>query len=869
MKKITLLLMLFVTFTGFAQFPLPYCGPMTFTNNVEPITLVNFAGINNSSSALVGQDNGTTIIAHENYTAITGNVTAGNNYPITLKGNTDGNFTTRFRVYIDWNQNNDFTDAGESYDIGNIVNSTGVDAIELVGSIAVPGNALGGNTRMRVIKRYNAFGTSCQTGTGFGQAEDYTLSVISVLPCLTGFNYPDTATVPGICDGFTPTEIATDSYAGDYFYVTVTSGETYKFLSDVATDYFTLSTDDGTTAAASGTTPLTWVSDFTGDLRVHLNLDSACGEEEVERTTSVVCGVPCLNGALYPTDAYVVGTCDGVEVNVIATDCWAGEYSNVNVFSSNTYTFSSSIATDYITIASADGTTPLAVGVGTVTYTPLADGVLRFYTHTDSACGTENVSRERQIVCTTAVVVPGCPVNPLPADGSTTVPAFADVILSWDIPTTGDPAVSYDVYGGTTPGNLFFFDNTLTTSYNAGTIGAYDFVGYWQVFALNAAGQSVGCAEWMFTTESQPTDTPDYVNLQYPYTATITEGGSVTVYGQVYEGGLTDVVPNIDGQAPGILAWVGTGETGTDPSTWTDWVVATYNAGHIGDNNDEYQANIGATLTPGTYDYATRFTLNDGPYVYGGINNGIWDGTAHPSGVLTVNAAPAPANDDCAGAIALTPGGVFADNDVDGSNLGATLSTENPAPSCGAFNFATVGKDVWYSVVVPASGSLTIETGTNSLGNGMDTVCSVYSGLCGALVAVNCDDDGATETTFGLTKLALTGQTPGATLLLRVFGYNGSSGSYSISVYDGSLGNSSFDNNNFTFYPNPVKNILNLSYNQEISNVEVFNLLGQKVISNAINANDAQIDMSNLSKGAYMVRVTSNDKVKTIKVMKE
>lgn len=230
---------------------------------------------------------------------------------------------------------------------------------------------------------------------------------------------------------------------------------------------------------------------------------------------------------------------------------------------------------------------------------------------------------------------------------------------------------------------------------------------------------------------------------------------------------------------------------------------------------------------------------------------------------------PPPANDECAGAIALTPGGVFGDNDIDSTNGGATLSADTPAPSCGNFGFATAGKDVWYSVVVPASGNLTIETGANTAGNGMDTVVSVYSGACGSLTAVGCDDDGATETAFGLSKVAVTGQTPGATLLLRVFGYNGSQGAYSISAYDASLANSSFDNANFAYYPNPVKDVLNLTYNQEISNVEVFNLLGQKVLSNIINANTAQVDMSSLSKGAYIVNVTSNNLVKTIKVIKQ
>jgi len=228
-----------------------------------------------------------------------------------------------------------------------------------------------------------------------------------------------------------------------------------------------------------------------------------------------------------------------------------------------------------------------------------------------------------------------------------------------------------------------------------------------------------------------------------------------------------------------------------------------------------------------------------------------------------------PANDECTGAIALTPGGVFADNDIDGINILATLSANTPIPTCGNFNFATSAKDVWYSVIVPASGSLTIETGVHSSLAGIDTVFSVYSGDCNTLTQVGCDDDGAPETTFGLSRLVLTGQTPGATLLIRLFGYNGLDGLYSISAYDASLGNNSFDNSSFSYYPNPVKNTLNLSYSQEISNVEVYNLLGQKVRVISNNANEVQVDMSNLPRAAYIVKVTSNNQVKTIKVIKE
>ncbi|RAR47505.1 GEVED domain-containing protein, partial [Flavobacterium lacus] len=156
----------------------PYCSGLTFTSAVEPITLVNFAGINNASSATL---NGTP--SHQNFISITGNVTTESTYVMTLKGNTDGDFANNFRVFIDWNQDGDFADAGETFNAGSITNSTGLDAIQAVTNIIVPGSALAGPTRMRVKK---IFGTTnidnpC-LGTGFGQVEDYTLNVTLCTP---------------------------------------------------------------------------------------------------------------------------------------------------------------------------------------------------------------------------------------------------------------------------------------------------------------------------------------------------------------------------------------------------------------------------------------------------------------------------------------------------------------------------------------------------------------------------------------------------------------------------------------------------------------------------------------------------------------
>lgn len=83
------------------------------------------------------------------------------------------------------------------------------------------------------------------------------------------------------------------------------------------------------------------------------------------------------------------------------------------------------------------------------------------------------------------------------------------------------------------------------------------------------------------------------------------------------------------------------------------------------------------------------------------------------------------------------------------------------------------------------------------------------------------------------------------------------------------LATDTFDNANFTYKPNPVVDVLNLEYNKAITNVAVYNIVGQQVIAKTVNANMSQIDMSALPSGTYMVKVTSNNEVKTIKVVKE
>lgn len=83
-----------------------------------------------------------------------------------------------------------------------------------------------------------------------------------------------------------------------------------------------------------------------------------------------------------------------------------------------------------------------------------------------------------------------------------------------------------------------------------------------------------------------------------------------------------------------------------------------------------------------------------------------------------------------------------------------------------------------------------------------------------------------------------------------------------------SLSNPSFISNELKIFPNPVKDILNISFDKEITLVSLYNLLGQEVITSPINANETTIDVSQLTSGTYLLKINSGNSVKTLKVIK-
>ncbi|WP_047550982.1 T9SS type A sorting domain-containing protein [Psychroserpens sp. Hel_I_66] len=190
----------------------------------------------------------------------------------------------------------------------------------------------------------------------------------------------------------------------------------------------------------------------------------------------------------------------------------------------------------------------------------------------------------------------------------------------------------------------------------------------------------------------------DFCNLQSPGSGTITQGNPFDVFAQVFENGVT----NPAGQGANIQAWIGVSETNAETITdfesldWT-WIPASYNT-DIG-NNDEYQAEIGSEREIGNYFYVSRFSIDNGPFSYGGIDvtdgdgGNFWDGNDFVSGQLTVNPKPEPTNH------------VLNFSAVADSNTAVTLTWNDNDGTQAADGFLIVGKTATGAYFTPVDGT--------------------------------------------------------------------------------------------------------------------------------------------------------------------
>ncbi len=318
--------------------------------------------------------------------------------------------------------------------------------------------------------------------------------------------------------------------------------------------------------------------------------------------------------------------------------------------------------------------------------------------------------------------------------------------------------------------------------------------------------------------------------------------------------------PNYDLDAPNVWfsydsAVEGAGDVTVDlcPSAFdTSVLIYTGTSGNLSlvggnDDNDTVCGSSGGT----TRSYTT-FTANgtDTYYItvegWNFTSTGVYDLTI----TCSASCSPAQANQDCASAAAIA---------VDGSPnaVDSTCSTTNltQEPTCEGFGDVV---DLWYTFTAPSTGAVDI---TRTLGTAAAAHVVVYDGSCGSFTELGCSDtvDGT---------LTVSGMTSGSTYYLQVWNNGSEEGTFDLTLTENTLSAGDFELIGFEYYPNPVNDKLNISAQDNIDQLTVYNMIGQRVMVQNPDYVRAELDMTGLAQGSYFVQVTINGATETIQIIK-
>lgn len=614
-----------------------YCAS-TYSNGTgvtagDAITNVTLGTLNNSSNAAATP---TPSPYYTFYNAVTiPDLTQGSGQTISISFGSDGSQFSG--VWIDYNQDGDLSDAGEF--VANNTTSAGANGTSNL-NFTVPVGAALGNTLMRIRGGNDTVLTNTPCGASssvWGETEDY---IVNITACVA----------PAITTQPVATVSVCENTAVNLSVVATGTGLTYQWKKDTV--------DIPSATSATYSIPSALVAD-SGSYTVLVT--GACGS--ILSSASVV--TVTANTSL---PAEVVSACDSYTWAANGTTyTTSGTYTNVVNCETRTLnltiTPSSTLPTEVISACdsytwAANGTTYTTSGMYTstvncvtrnldLTITPSSS----LPTEVVSVCDSYTWAANGTTYTTSGIYtnVVNCVTRTLDLTITPSSSLPAEVVSACDSYTWAANGTTYTTSGTytnvvncvTRTLNLTINASTTTTT-NVTVCDTYTWAENGVTYTTsgtytNVTTNGAGCPNTATLNLVVTNASIDFANLQFPASATICEGGTMTAYGQVYEAGLTEAA----GQAAGIEVQFGYNTTNTNPNTWSTWTPATFNV-QVG-NNDEYMFTTSNALTGGTYYYTFRYRLTGcSTWQYGGNNNGFWNGTTQNSGVLTINSAATP-----------------------------------------------------------------------------------------------------------------------------------------------------------------------------------------------------------------------------------
>lgn len=683
-----------------------------------------------------------------------------------------------------------------------------------------------------------------------GAIDDVTLitSNTPVAPGCTSntTQYPSTTYTPA-CNGSLET-ITSAGYATEYSVVSVTSGTPYIFSTDISTDYLTIANGSGGTPIyASGTTPVSWTATFTGTVRVYNNTNSSCGTNTSFRSRFVQCGtIPTApsNDNCSGATAFPVVPTDGTCATLSNQSNAASTNSNVTptgACTSNSGTPTNDVWFSFIATATSEILSATWVSGETDVYWQVFSGAcassMTALLCTDNNSGgtisgltigqkyyvrlyTYFTGTTVQNICIKAPPPPpsndncsGATAFPaIPTDGSCSSLSnqSTDAATNSGVTPTGTCTSN----SGTPDDDVWFkFVATAPTIILKASWVSGETDVYWQVFssACGSTMNSVFCSDAdAGGTLSGLTVGQTYYIRMYTYYGSVTSVQNICLQTTPPNDNcsLAKAFPAIptDGSCASLTnqTTIGTTNSGVTPTgactsnpgtanddVWFSFVATAsdlvLNASWVSGETDVYfqvfSSTCGSTMT------SLLCTDNDN----GGIMSGLTIGQTYYVRMYTYtsgayyttqnlciyNPCPngTPANDLPCNAVNIPLGSI-----ASGNNSCAYSSGEPATPSCWD---GYTRNTVWFSFVA-ASSTAKVRTAPGSL---RETQIAVYSGTCGSsmtLVACNDDAPDCGYTYLDISELSLTGLTAGVRYYIAVDGNNDSTGTFAITVVDGS-----------------------------------------------------------------------------------
>jgi len=198
-------------------------------------------------------------------------------------------------------------------------------------------------------------------------------------------------------------------------------------------------------------------------------------------------------------------------------------------------------------------------------------------------------------------------------------------------------------------------------------------------------------------------------------------------------------------------------------------------------------------------------------------------------------------------------------------NVGATGSEAiNGDPNYNYYN----GGDVWFKFTAPDNGEVEV-TVTES--DWSSFVHVLYDAADSSTVLFTGINSNVNQSENVPDTYTYTGLTPGKEYYMRTYDFNNDNYGW-VTFYlqkTATVGVETLEDLSFNFYPNPTTDYINLTGDKNIAEVSIVNLLGQEVKHIQPNSKNVSLNLRDLQKGIYLMKVNIENKVSTVKIIKK